>query len=249
MDKTGFLPGVAVAHVLERLAKAGGKELESGKFFSPDSSAALAVNTFGRFIEAPADLPPFPGVAWDAAPICVEVEYCARFPWAGGRHPWLDAIVETPQRLFGVESKRFEPYRDKKRVSLSAAYDRPVWGDAMGPFEAMRDRLRGNVRPFEFLDAAQLVKHAFGIVTDAKRRAKAPALVYLFAEPHSLHGQPIAAEAWTAHRQEIAEFSADVAGAAVAFHAVSYRDWLATWASHPSHVARHADAVLQAFAP
>ena len=179
----------------------------------------------------------------------VEVEYCARFPWAGGRHPWLDALVETPLRLFGIESKRFEPYRDAKRAILSTAYDRPVWGEAMRPFEDMRDRLRSNARQFEFLDAAQLVKHAFGLVTDSKRRSKAVALVYLFAEPRLLHGKPIGAAAFTRHRQEIAEFSAGVAGAAVAFHAVSYREWLTTWPPHPPHVARHARAVLQAFEP
>lgn len=249
MVARGFLPGVAVDHVLERLAKAGGKELDSGKFFSPESSAALAVNTFGRFVDAPADLPPFPGVEWDAPPIRVEVEYCARFPWAGGRHPWLDAMVETPRRLFGIESKRFEPFRDAKRVVLSTAYDRPVWGDAMRPFEAMRDRLRSRAVRFEFVDAAQLVKHAFGLVTDSRRLAKTAGLIYLFAEPRFLQGKPIEAAAWTRHRQEIAEFGAAVDGAAVAFHAVSYREWLASWASHPPHVAGHAGAVLEAFEP
>lgn len=240
MVARGFLPGVAVDHVLERLAKAGGKELDSGKFFSPESSAALSVNTFGRFVDTPADLPAFPGVEWDAPPIRVEVEYCARFPWAGGSHPWLDAMVETPRRLLGIESKRFEPFRDAKRVVISTAYDRPVWGDAMRPFEAMRDRLRSRSGQFEFVDAAQLVKHAFGLVTDSRRRAKTAGLIYLFAEPRFMQGKPIEAEAWKRHRQEIAEFGAAVVGAAVSFHAVSYREWLESWNSHPPHVVAHA---------
>jgi hypothetical protein len=46
-----FLPGISVDHMLKRLAKAGGNEVASGKFASPESSAALAVNTFGWFIE------------------------------------------------------------------------------------------------------------------------------------------------------------------------------------------------------
>jgi hypothetical protein len=41
-----FLPGIPASHVLGRLAKAGGKEIESGKLSSPESSAALAVNCF-----------------------------------------------------------------------------------------------------------------------------------------------------------------------------------------------------------
>ena len=44
MTDSEFLPGVAVQHVLDRLAKAGGNEVESGKLASPESSAALAVN-------------------------------------------------------------------------------------------------------------------------------------------------------------------------------------------------------------
>ena len=38
-----FLPGVPVSHVLKRLANAGGKEIESDKFSSPESSAAPSI--------------------------------------------------------------------------------------------------------------------------------------------------------------------------------------------------------------
>jgi hypothetical protein len=44
--------------VIDRLAKAGGREMASGKLQSPESSAALAVNCFGWFIEQPERLPP-----------------------------------------------------------------------------------------------------------------------------------------------------------------------------------------------
>jgi hypothetical protein len=100
-------------------------------------------------------------------------------------------VIETDHHLLGVESKRFEPYRDQKRVSLSKAYDRDVWGNQMAPFERMRDALRAGDETFEYMDAAQLVKHAFGLVTDGKRKSKSPILVYLFAEPKSLNGKPI----------------------------------------------------------
>jgi hypothetical protein len=111
MQQLKFLDGVPVEHVLDRLAKAGGDEVGSGKFASEESSAALAVNTFGWFIERPEQIPPLPGMQPDAKVRCVDVEYCARFPWRGGRHPWLDAVVETDTQLVGVESKRFEPMR------------------------------------------------------------------------------------------------------------------------------------------
>jgi hypothetical protein len=244
-----FLPGVVVDHVIQRLKAAGGKEIESGKLASPESSAALAVNTFGWFVECPELLPQLPGLEHVGRPTYVDVEYCARFPWAAGRHPWLDAIVETDTHLIGVESKRFEPYRDRKRVSLSPAYDRPVWGDGMEPFERMRDRLRSGEVRFEYLDAAQLVKHAFGLVTDAQRRARKPALFYLYAEPSHLGGSPLDASVFQAHRDEIATFAADVSGAEVEFASMSYGEWLASWATCEPGVAGHGLAVAAAFEP
>lgn len=244
-----FLPGVPFEHVLDRLAKAGGNEFASGKLASPESSAALAVDTFGWFVERPAMLPPFVGLDADYPATAVDVEYCARFPWPGGRHPWLDAIVETANCLIGVESKRFEPYRDRKTVSLSEAYDRPVWGDNMRPFEAMRDQLRSGEEKFEFLDAAQLVKHAFGLVTDAGRRRKSAALVYLFAEPKALKGRLLEQDGFDRHRGEIARFAAAVSGAEVRFHANSYRDWLSTWGVASPDVAAHGSAVIDRYDP
>jgi hypothetical protein len=243
-----FLPGVPSAHVLARLAAAGGNEVESGKLASPQSSAALAVNTFGWFVERPQALPAFPGIDHMGPALKVDVEYCARFPWSGGRHPWLDAVVETDRLLIGVESKRFEPYRDRKAVSLAAAYDRPVWGSGMGAFERMRDLLRSGEAQFEYLDAAQLVKHAFGLVTDAARKQKAPALVYLFAEPSELGGRPIDPGTFAEHRAEASRFAEAVSGGEVSFTALSYRDWLETWpAAGP--VADHARAIVEWFRP
>ena len=98
----------------------------------------------------------------------------------------------TKSDLIGVESKRFEPLRDVKTVSFSDAYDRSVWGTEMSAYEDLRDRLRSGEDEFKFLDAAQLIKHAFGLVTEAKRQTKRPHLFYLFAEPAALGGKPIA---------------------------------------------------------
>jgi hypothetical protein len=84
MTEDPFLPGVPVAHVCARLTAASGDEIGSGKFTHPESSAALAVNAFGWFIERPMDLPPLPGTGVMGTPERVEVEYCARLPWSGG---------------------------------------------------------------------------------------------------------------------------------------------------------------------
>jgi hypothetical protein len=247
-ESLDLLPGVSAEYVYSRLAKADGKEIQSGKFASNESSAALAANLFGWFATRPHDLPPFASIEAVGTPTQVDIEYCARFPWRGGRHPWLDAAILTATHLIGVESKRFEPYRDRKSVSLSEAYDRPKWGRNMGGFEQMRDRLRNGAERFELLDAAQLVKHAFGLVTQASKRGLKPVLVYLYAEPAIRDGRAIDPALFSQHREEIARFSDSVAGAEVAFHAVSYRDWLASWPSG-GEVAIHAQNVLQRFEP
>lgn len=241
-----FLPGVSAAKCIEALAKAGGNEVKSGKLLSPESSAALAVNTFGWFLERPQALPAFPCLAdldWPAAK--VDVERQMRLPWSGGRHPWLDAAVETQTDLIGVESKRFEPFRDAKTGQLSSAYDRDVWGEEMRPYTAQRDRL-WEANGFRFLDAVQLVKHAFGLVTEGRRVGKRPVLLYLFAEPAELAGKPIPQTSIDAHREEISEFARSVSGAEVQFAACSYREWLGTWSDAP---ASHGLAVLNRFAP
>lgn len=219
-----LLPGVPLARVRALLENAAGNELASGKFASPESSAALAVNSFGWFISRPSRFPSLPEIDTSDAVEMVDVEFTARFPWAGGRHPWLDAVVQTPKMLIGIESKRFEPFRDNKSVSLSSAYDRPVWGDNMRRYEDMRDKLRAGARQFRHLDAAQLVKHAFGLVTEAGRRNRSAALYYIFAEPASREGKAIPDSELARHRQEVADFASAVDGDDVCFHAGSYRE-------------------------
>lgn len=249
MTDPEFLVGVPAAHVLQRLMEAEGDEIVSGKFVSPESSAALAVNCFGWFIPRPERLPALPGLEYAGTPELVDVEFCARFPWAGGKHPWLDAVVQTSSTLIGVESKRFEPFRDRKKVSFSDAYNRDVWGPNMKRFARMRDRLRSGEIGFKHLDAAQLVKHAFGLVTAARRRNLAPALFYIFAEPEFRDGRQIDNGAFERHRQEATQFAEAVAGDEVTFRFASYRDWFVTWNETENDLIAHRDAVIGRFAP
>jgi hypothetical protein len=180
----------------------------------------------------------------------VRLEHSLRFPWSGGRHPWLDAVIETPTHLIGVESKRFEPYRAHKAATFSAAFWRRVWGERMTRFEAMRDRLSdGSV--FDRLDAAQLVKHAFGLVSEVERRA-APlkaVLVYLYADPaHWPSGREVDPAAKATHGASLARFADAVRGDAVDFVVLTYRQLLDSWGrSGDDAVAGHADAVRRHF--
>ena len=239
-----FLPGVSEERLRAIYGHAAGNEIASGKFASPQSSAALAANGFGWFLDRPGDCPLFPALADLGGPVReVAVERELRLPWSSGRHPWLDAVLWTETHVIGVESKRYEPFRDPKVAELSEAYDRDVWGEDMAGWCAMRDLLRADPRRYKHLDAAQLVKHALGLATEANRSGLAPVLAYLYAEPQDGARDP---SGFLAHRREIEDFHAVVAGGRVRFAACSWRGWLATFAGEASD---HAGEVIRVFAP
>ena len=241
-----FLPGVPKVHILERLAASPGNEIASGKLLSPVSSAALAVNCIGWFIEQASLFPAFPGME-DLFPAeTVDVEFQARFPWRGGHHPWLDGVVVTKSHLIGIESKRYEPFRDVKTASFSEAYDRPVW-EGLQPFAALKDALRAGDVKYEHLDTAQLIKHALGLFTEAKRRDLKPALVYLYAEPGDLLASDKGRDAITRHRAEISDFSARVSTARIPFCATCYKDWLSSWPTENPSLQEHAQSISSVF--
>ncbi len=247
--RESLLPGVPADHVFQRLQKGDGNELRSKKFFSPESSAALAVNCFGWFVERPGCFPTLPGTENAGAAEMVDVEFKARFPWSGGRHPQLDAVVQTESTLIGIESKRFEPFRDEKKVSLSEAYNRPVWGANMTQYEKMRDQLKDGRVVFKYLDAPQLVKHAFGLVTEARKRNLKAVLYYIFCEPGFRAGQRVSKNCIISHRAEISEFAQRVEGDEVAFHAISYRDWISTWREEDRALKEHGRMIIDTFQP
>ena len=252
-----FLPGVPGAKIESILNAAPGNEIATGKFDSPESSAALAVNAFGFFLRRASDLPALPGCegeTWPARSLFIEAGL--RFPWRGGRHPVLDCLVETPSTLIGIESKRFEPFRSRKLPSLSDAYWRLVWGDRMGGYARIRDGLRHDPESFAHLDAAQLFKHAFALRSEVHRRERRrplrPILFYLYAEPEvwPTSGEVVDERAKARHRDEIETFRATVVSDEVGFVSCSWRRLLAAWADQPDgRIRAHAHAVTARYSP
>ena len=255
MDR--FLPGVPGPDVERLLRAAPGGEIGSGNFDHPESSAALAANAFGFFLHRASGLPPLPGCRdeqWPARRLSLEAT--VRFPWSGGRHPVLDCLVATPSALIGVESKRYEPFRDKKFAAFSDAYWRAVWSNRMKGYERVRDRLRENPDLFSFLDAAQLVKHAFALRSEVHRpgahQGLRAILFYVHAEPEvwPRSGRVIDDEALARHRDEIAGFARRTAGDEVAFVSCSYRNLLETWRNAPdTDIQSHVEEVIGRFSP
>lgn len=246
MTDPSFLPGVPAVAVQTALRRSPGNELSTGKFDSPESSAALAANAFGWFLGRPALLPALPDVPM-GQPELVEVEAEMHFPWRGGRHPWLDAAVTTATTLVGVESIRYEAFRPQKAVVFSEDYAARDWGPGMAAFDKMRDGLSAGTQVFQTLNAAQLVKHAYGLRTQGIKRARGAVLVYLYAEPKAwASGKPVDPARIAMHRAELARFAAAVHGADVTFAAVRWRDLLAQWAAEPT-LASHATAIIKRF--
>ena len=252
-----FLPGVPGPQVEEMYNAAPGNEITSGRFDSPESSSALAANAFGFFLNRPNDLPPLPGCEDEDWPTTLlALEQTVNFPWRGGRHPVVDVLIVTSSALIGVESKRFEPFRDNSEAHFADTYWREVWGDRMDGYQRVRDTLHENESFYMSLKADQLVKHALGLRTRTRPGKKyeglTPILFYLYAEPDLLpnSNKPIDDEAKSAHRDEIKRFTKSVEGDEVRFVSCTYRDLLATWERSDSPVVReHAKAVACRFSP
>ena len=102
---------------------------------------------------------------------------------------------------------------------------------------AEMERLRSRADEYRLLDAAQLIKHAFGLIHAG---GSAPTLVYLFWEPDDAAQHAVFAE----HRAEIAKFGDRVAGCRVKFVAMSYPALWAAWsASTVPRLRQHAGSL------
>jgi hypothetical protein len=249
--RAAILDYLPADQILKCYQNAGGSEIASGKFANLESSAALAANVFGLFLNRPELFSlPRPRVDFGIAQK-VDLENQLQFPWPGGYHPWLDVVVTTERALIAIESKRYEPFRDKKTIVFSKSYLRPVWGTAMAAYEKMRDDLMSDKRHFNYLDAAQLVKHAFGLRTQANKVGKAAKLLYLYAEPKAYpDGRPIIETNIGAHRSEVQTFASDITAnhSDVEFFSLTYADLLRDWAASANEELRmHASAISKRF--
>lgn len=246
--------GLPITAVEQALRAADGNEIGSGKLFSPQSSAALAISVFGAFLERPASLPPLPGtedLGWPA--VSVRIEASLPFPWHRGRKPNVDVLIETLGALIGIESKRFEPFDTHGAPSWSDTYWSVDWGPGLLRHAAMRDASRAGTAGFRHVEEAQLVKHALGLATATSpgqvAEGKTACLVHLRAEPATdRRGRPLDAQAHERHAAEVAQFRAAVTGDRVRFVGLTYNALLGAWQRSPvPHLRAHAAAVRAFF--
>ena len=195
-----------------------GNELQT-KFRAVHSSSGLAVNCFAPFRRRMEDL------ILPAAGPFEPLEFEQKCPTGlrGGRAPNLDILIRGPGAVVGIESKLTE-YLATHRAAFSPAYSEQI-RDARSEQGYFREMLRLMDAPdsYLWLDAAQLIKHAFGLARACPDRPVT--LLYLFWEPANPEAHPVFAE----HRREIADFAERVAGSTPAFEAMSYPELWARW--------------------
>ncbi len=212
-----LVEGISLEDFEADLQQGGGDELR-GKFRAVRSSSALAVNTFAPFKAHREDLLLPGGETFE------ELKFERKCPNGVSEFaPFLDLLVESQKGVVGVESKLLEPL-SRHTAKFSPSYDKRIKDDRRqsGWFQEMQ-RLIEAPKAYQWLDAAQLVKHAFGIAHTF--RGRPTTLLYLFWEPANPDAFPFFAE----HRKEVAQFAAAIAGGGPTFVAMSYPELWRLW--------------------
>ena len=233
-----LLPLVMTDDFEADLQAGDGNELQT-KFRAAHSSSGLAVNCFAPFRNRTADLT-LPSLGpFDA----LQFERKCPTGLRGGRAPNLDVLLSGPTRVVGIESKLTE-YLARHRAAFSSAYAEQIHDDRreQGYFREML-RLVDAPESYVWLDAAQLIKHAFGLARCFRDRHVT--LLYLYWEPTN----PDAAPEFAAHRQEIKTFAERVAGSTPEFRAMSYPELWRTWqdAGPATWLAQHLAALRERY--
>ena len=226
--RSNLLSGIDPASVEADLRNGKGSELDQ-KFRAAHSSAALAVNAFGPFRSVDVGIP-IPGVGNVAIE---QFERTFSTGITGRTPPHLDVAARGDRGVVAIESKCLE-YLTRKAASFAPAYQ-SLSRLRDTPWFAEMERLRADPRCYEALDAAQLVKHAFGLLNSAGEGAT---LVYLYWEPDDAEHHDL----FLRHRQEIVLFEERTGGGDLRFIALSYPELWQSWREGASRsLAEHAN--------
>jgi hypothetical protein len=212
------LPKDALDGIEHDFRQGAGHELDE-KMGAAHSSAALAVNTFGLWRTAPAALTfariaGFSRVRFEAT--CVI--------WEGRTPPHLDLLADGDLPV-AVESKCTE-WMHGKSAEFSPSYDelQPSTGNSPWfPWFEQMLQLRKTPNRYEFLDAAQIVKHAFGLLSVYNTREVR--LIYLYWEPRNAEDWPACGQ----HRGESHDLASKVEQSTVRLIPLSYQELWSEW--------------------
>ena len=223
--KLNLIAGVRFEDIEADLLQGDGSELRGNgrgrpaKFLAAHSSTALAVNVFGPFRRDPSAL----RLPWGSAFSGLQFERKCPHGVGNGKPPNLDVLLDGPDGPVGIESK-FMEIIGIHRAEFKPAYDADLKGARREtPWFHEMQKLSANADTYRWLNASQLVKHAFGLAYSFPHSRST--LAYLFWEPRNAAAHPLFAE----HRAELARFSHAVAGGEPAFVWMSYPELWAWW--------------------
>ena len=138
------------------------------------------------------------------------------------RAPNLDILVTSHDQVVGIESKCLEPLTPH-RASFAPAYSSHLIDRRPATWLSEMQSLIEEPNRYRWLDAAQLVKHAFGLSYTFPGASLV--LIYLYWEPTNPQCHP----AFMQHRAEIDRFCQCVSGTGPTFLAMSYRQIWRFW--------------------
>lgn len=240
-----LVQGVALRSFEEDFSSAAGHELFGNgntppKFCAAYSSSALCANSFAIYRSDPSALRLLERSGFDSlrfeAPC--DTDLTRNHPFR--TPPTLDALLQSSETLVGIESKCIEYLREKKQSKpwFSNSYGQ-IEDQLEGGWVALYNLLKSEPSRFKFLDAAQLVKHVFGLRACAFEKEKI--LLYLYWQPanHALFKE------FDRHRRELVEVAELVKVSVLKFEHCSYPEMWAQWERDASlgspiqnHVAR-----------
>ena len=228
-----------IATVREQLDGGAGGELKptgSGKrrAHAPYSSAALAANTFGRWLGAEQHLHVAGLHGFDQS---LRLEHKLQIAHGGGVAN-LDCALQSPTLLVGVESKLTEMLQEHEPVPWRDPYRSADMSGLLdgGWSSAFRASLDDDWTP-RYLGLEQLIKHALAL--NSHKGDRAAHLVYLYWEPANAPDLPEV----TAHRSELSRLVELVNGATPEFHPLRYSNLLDEWLrlGEPDWIVGHTD--------
>jgi hypothetical protein len=211
-----LLPNVRLEQFEHDLIQGSGDEL-GWKFRAVHSSSALVVNTFAPLKETPSELNLIDINGFES----IRLE--KKLPTGlSGTPPNVDLIAENDTDVVAVESKFLEYFVLKKPIfkktyakeNLPKAEDK--WLDLINRFRDSSPR---------YLDVAQLIKHYLGLRNATEYVNHNITLLYLFWEPKNTEQFDL----FKKHRDELKEFSEDIAGTSIRFVYRSYPELWSEW--------------------
>jgi hypothetical protein len=183
------------------------------------SSTALVANVFEHWCDR--DASPL-AAALGCEAVAARLSFEEPLPTGlEGDPPLVDVLLRTANRALAIESKFSEwlVRRPPGKAAFKPKYfppGRPVWLEAGLPrCQRLADDLRTGAERFKYLHAAQLLKHALGLV---RAPAPRPELRYLYYAWPGRHGE--------AHRADVARFAERVGGE-LSFAASTYQELFA----------------------